>query len=234
LTTGSGLVDFPVWSPDGKQIAFTFNNSQLRQKVASGEGDESTLLRSPSAGLVRADSWSPDGRFLLYDEAGPNMGSLDLLVRPDHGAKSVPFVQTRFNEREGRFSPDGRWVAYTSNQSSLNEVYVRGFSADFSAGSAATGGSVLVSRGGGSAPRWRADGREIFYLAADGKMMAVDVATTPVFQAGTPTPLFQAPAGTIVGDVSPDGKRFLLVTPAGPSASAPFTVVLNWSTGLKP
>jgi eukaryotic-like serine/threonine-protein kinase len=235
LTSGSSLVEFPVWSPDGKQIAFTFSNSHLRQKLASPEGDEKELLRSASAGLVRANSWSPDGRFLLYEEPGSNTGSvnMNLFVRPDNGARSVPFVQTRFNELQGRFSPDGRWVAYVSNQSSVNEVYVRRFTADFSGGSAATGGSVLVSRGGGSEPRWRGDGREIFYLAPDGKMMAVDVITTPEFQAGTPKPLFQTSAGTIVGDVSADGKRFLLVTPAGPSASAPFTVVLNWTSGLK-
>jgi Tol biopolymer transport system component len=231
LTSGSGIVEFPIWSPDGNQIVFTFGNSQLRQKLASPEGDDKELVRSVSTGLVRANSWSPDGQFLLYEEG--NKGSVDLLVRQDNGARSVPFVQTRFNEQQGRFSPDGRWVAYVSNQSGVNAVYVRGFTADFNGRSAATGGSVLVSRGGGTAPRWRGDGREIFYLAPDGKMMAVDVIAAPEFQAGTPKPLFQTPAGAIVGDVSADGKRFLLVAPAGPSASAPFTVVLNWSADLK-
>ena len=120
-----------------------------------------------------------------------------------------------------------------SNQSGTNEVYVRAFATDFSGGSASTGGSVLVSRGGGTAPRWRGDGRELFYLAPDGKMMAVEVTAGQEFQAGTPTPLFQTPPGAIVGDVTADGKRFLLVTPVGPSASAPFTVVLNWTAGLK-
>ena len=91
----------------------------------------------------------------------------------------------------------------------------------------------MVSRGGGTAPRWRGDGRELFYLAPDGKMMAVEVIAGQEFQGGTPTPLFQTPPGAIVGDVTADGKRFLLVTPVGPSASAPFTVVLNWTAGLK-
>src|SRR4029453_10266762 len=204
LTSGSSIVEFPVWSPDGKQIAFTFSNSQLRQKLASPEGDEKELLRSASAGLVRANSWSPDGRFLLYEEPGSNTGSvnMNLFVRPDNGVRSVPFVQTRFNELQGGFSPCGRWGADVYNQSSVNEVYVRGFTADFSGGSAATGGSVPVSRGGGSAPRWRGDGREIFYLAPDGKMMAVDVITAPEFRAGTPKPLFQTPAGAFVGAVT--------------------------------
>ena len=145
----------------------------------------------------------------------------------------MPFVQTGFNEEQGRFSPNGRWVAYVSDQSGLNEVYVRGFTTDFSRGSASTGGSMLVSRGGGTAPRWRGDGRELFYLAPNGKMMAVEVMAAQDFQVGPPTPVFQAPPGAIVGDVAADGRRFLLVTPVGPSASVPFTVVLNWTAGLK-
>ena len=92
---------------------------------------------------------------------------------------------------------------------------------------------MLVSHGGGTAPRWRGDGRELFYLAPNGKMMAVEVIAGQGFHAGTPTPLFQAPPGAVVGDVTADGKRFLLVTPVGPSASVPFTVVLNWSEELK-
>ena len=90
----------------------------------------------------------------------------------------------RFNEDQGQFSPNGRWVAYVSNQSGLSEVYVREFATDFSSGSASAGDSVLVSRGGGTAPRWRGDGRELFYLAPDGKMMAVDVIPDRQFQSG--------------------------------------------------
>ena len=92
---------------------------------------------------------------------------------------------------------------------------------------------MLVSRDGGTAPRWRGDGNELFYLAPNGKMIAVAVTTHQEFQAGPSTPLFQTPPGAIVGDVTADGKRFLLVTPVGQSASAPFTVVLNWMAGLK-
>ena len=93
--------------------------------------------------------------------------------------------------------------------------------------------SGTMSHGGGTEPRWRGDGRELFYLAPNGKMMAVEVTVGEEFHAGTPTPLFQAPPGVVVGDVTADGKRFLLVTPVGPSASVPFTVVLNWSEELK-
>jgi eukaryotic-like serine/threonine-protein kinase len=124
-------------------------------------------------------------------------------------------------------------VAYVSNESGLNEVYVRVFAKDFSSGSASAGGSVLVSRGGGIEPRWRGDGRELFYLAPNGKMMTVEVTAGERLQFGTPVPLFQTPLGAIVGDVSSDGRRFLFVTPAGPSASVPFTVVVNWTVALK-
>ncbi|MBA2259339.1 MAG: serine/threonine-protein kinase [Acidobacteria bacterium] len=233
LTLGTGIAEFPLWSPDGKRIVFTFGNSVLRQKLASGEGTEQELFRSNSAGGVQATDWSPDGRFLLYTAVTSMTTTWDLWVLPGDGSKPVPFVRTQFAEDQGRFSPTGPWVAYVSNESGPSEVYVRGFSADFNSGSASTGGRVLVSRGGGTAPRWRRDGRELFYLGPDGKMMAVDVTAREEFQVGRPTPLFPIPPGAIVGDVTADGKRFLFVTPVKPSASVPFTVVLNWTTGLK-
>ncbi|MSO30757.1 MAG: serine/threonine-protein kinase [Acidobacteria bacterium] len=233
FTFGAGLAELPVWSPDGKRIAFTFNKSFVHQKLASGEGDETDVLQSPPAGGVTANGWSPDSQFLLYAALADLTTKSDLWVLPSEGRKPVPFVRTEFDEEQGRFSPNGRWIAYVSNQSGAIEVYVRAFTTDFSGGSASTGGSVLVSRGGGSAPRWRGDGRELYYLAPDGKMMAADVSPGPEFRAGAPTPLFQIQSGAIVGDVSVDGKRFLLVIPAGPSATPPFTVVLNWTAGLK-
>jgi Tol biopolymer transport system component len=233
LTLGAGIAEFPGWSKDGKRIIFTLGNSRLHQKLASGEGDEEEVLQlSSSSGIVKASGWSPDGRLLLYAAADLKTTKWDLWVLEHDNPKPVPFVQTTFDEVEGRFSPDGRRVAYVSNQSGLNEVYVRGFATDFSSGSASTGGTTLVSRGGGTAPRWRGDGRELFYLAPNGKVMAVEVRAGQAFDAGAPTALFQTPPGAIVGDVTPDGKRFLLVTPVGPSASAPFTVVLNWAAGL--
>jgi eukaryotic-like serine/threonine-protein kinase len=233
LTLGTGIAESPVWSPDGQRIVFSFNNSQLRQKLASGEGDEKELLRANSVELLRPTSWSPDGRFLLYTGGFSTTKSLDVLVLPRNDPAPVPFMQTGFTEEQGRFSPNGQWIAYVSNESGVSEVYVREFARDFSSGSASMRGRVLVSRGGGTAPRWRGDGREILYLAPNGKMMAVQVKADQDFQAGTPTQLFQTPPSTIVGDVTADGKRFLLVTPVGPSASVPLTVVLNWTAGLK-
>ena len=238
LTLGTGWAEFPVWSRDGTRIVFTLNNSSLREVLASGEGDEEELLRSESSGALWANSWSPDGRVLLYGRyvaSALTAGNMDLAVIPRGDRRPVAFLRDarRFIENQGQFSPSGRWVAYVSNESGQSEVYVREFATDFSSGSASVGGSVLVSRGGGTAPRWRGDGREIYYLAPDGKMTAVAVGPGQEFRVGTPTPLFQTPSGTIVGDVSADGKRFLLIAPVGPSASVPFTVVLNWTTGLK-
>jgi hypothetical protein len=233
FTFGSGLAEYPVWSSDGKRIAFTLNNNRLVQKLASGEGDEQELLRSSPAGILKATSWSADGRFLLCTIAEATATKTDILVLPASGGKPAPFARTQFEEGQGHFSPDGRWVAYVSDQSGVNEVYVRAFATDFAGGSAGTGASVLVSRGGGSEPRWRGDGRELFYLAQDGKVMAVAAGAGATFTVGAPTALFQAPVGSIVGDVTADGKQFLLVTPVGPSAAAPFTVVLNWSSALK-
>jgi eukaryotic-like serine/threonine-protein kinase len=230
FTLGAGVAEFPVWSPDGKRIAFTFRNN-LYLKPASGELDERELLAF-SQGLIKATDWSPDGRFLLYAATEPTT-RWDLWVVPVDSPKPVPFARTGFNEEQGRFSPDGRWIAYVSNESGTNEVYVRALATDFSGGSAATGGRVLVSRDGGTAPRWRGDGNELFYVGPNGNMMAVAVTARQEFQAGTPTPLFQTPPGTIVGDVAADGKRFLVVTPVGRSASAPFTIVVNWMAGLK-
>jgi serine/threonine protein kinase/Tol biopolymer transport system component len=229
LTLGGGQAQHPVWSPDGSRIAFTFNNSVIRELRASGEGDSKTLVQSASAGLITATGWSPDGRFLLYAVADIN--SRDLLVLPTDGGTPVPFMKTEFVEDADVFSPNGRWVAYVSNQSGAFDVYVRAFTSDFSSGSAATGPSIRISRGG-SSPRWRGDGRELFYLAQDGKMMAIAVKPEPEFQVGPPVALFQSPPGTIVGDVTLDGKKLLLVTPAGASASAPFTAVINWTSEL--
>jgi Tol biopolymer transport system component len=233
LTFGSGLAEYPIWSADGSRVFFTFNNENLYEKLASGEGSEERILRSPnSAGLLRASDWSRDGRFFVYSTAEASIKRRDIWVLPRDG-KPVPFVRTEFDEEQGRFSPDGRWIAYVSNQSGASEVYVRAFTPEFGGGSAGAGGSFLVSRGGGSTPRWRADGKEIFYVGPDGKLMAVGVMPGQDFRMGSPLPLFQPPQGTIVGDASADGKRFLLATPVGASATAPFTVVLNWSVGLK-
>jgi WD40 repeat protein len=222
----------PIWSADGTRIAFSASGPGgvgIYQKSATS-AQEPVALQSNNAGISTASSWSPDGRYLMYSLTSSTTG-LDLMVLETSGASSnttgkpVPFLRTRYHEDQGHFSPDGQWVAYVSNETGPSEVYVRRFTTDFSRASQSEGGGVLVSQGGGTAPRWRGDGKELFYLASNDRMMAVGLNLTGT-DAGheTPRTLFQAPPGVIVGDVSADGKRFLLLQ----RTAAPFTVLLNW------
>jgi hypothetical protein len=145
----------------------------------------------------------------------------------------IPFLRTEFNENSGQFAPDGHWVAYTSDESGREEIYVKEFSSGSAHGSSDAAGKWLISNSGGTNPRWRGDGKELFYVGSDGKLMSVDINAKPIFKAGAPRPLFQLPPGFIGGDVTADGRRFLIGVPVAQSASVPFTVVLNWQTTLK-
>jgi Tol biopolymer transport system component len=184
-------------------------------------------VTSPQAEF--AQDWSRDGRFLLHSIGSGLASGLDLATLDLEGAlKSQPYLQTAFNESQGRFSPDGRFVAYMSNVSGQNEVYVQTFPNP-------EGGKWMISRGGGTQPRWRRDGRELVFISADSKMMAVDVNTSSVFSAGVPSALFQAPIwgggqinNVIRYDVSADGKRFLINVEPTDMRATPITVVLNW------
>lgn len=235
LTFDPGLDWFAVWSPDGSRIIFSSGrdgNSNLYQKVSSGAGNEDALLKSDETKY--ADDWSPDGRFLVYG-LGRQAG-LKVLPLTGDDRKPRPYLETE-SASQARFSPDGRYVAYTSDQSGKNEVYVRPFPT-------ASGGKWMVSKGGGNQPHWRRDGKELFYISADSKMMAVEVAgASGAFQSGIPKVLFAAPifgGGTATNttryDVTADGKKFLINSvPAEttPGTSPPITVVLNWQAGLK-
>ena len=235
LTYEQVRATFPVWSADGSGIIFASvrgGEVNLYLKLASGAGDERLLLKSPD-GAKSATSWSRDGRFLLYTVDNPETKS-DLWVLPLQGdRKPIPFLRTEFNESSGQFSPDGHWVGYTSDESGRDEIYVRDFSSGAAQGSWDAAGRWLISKGGGTDPRWRADGKELFYVASDGKLMSVDISAKPLFEAGAPRPLFQLPPDFIGGDVTADGKRFLVGVPVGQTASVPFTVVLNWQTTLR-
>ena len=235
LTYEQVRATFPVWSADGSTVFFdSIRGSEvnLYLKLASGAGDERLLLKS-DPGYKYATSSSRDGRFLLYTAENPQTKT-DLWVLPLQGdRKPTPLLRTEFNERSGQFSPDGHWIAYTSDESGSDEIYVREFSSGSAQGSGDAAGKWLISKGGGTDPRWRGDGRELFYVASDGKLMSVDIDTKPVFAAGTSRPLFQLPPGVSGVDVTADGSRFLIGVPVAQSASVPFTVVLNWATTLK-
>ncbi len=231
LTFDSGDDRFPVWSPDGSHIAWRANRDgafQIYQKLASGVGPEE-LLRKEDASIAPS-SWSADGRFLIYVRLDPKMG-LDLWALPLAGDRQpAMFWQTRFSERDGRFSPDGRWIAYSSDDQGRPEVYVQPFPA--------SGGKWQISTSGGVQPWWRSDGKELYYLSNDGKLMAVEAPPGGGFEAGAPRALFDlAPARALGGAssyaVTAAGERFLFVTAREEAASLQFTVVTNWAAEAK-
>ena len=232
----------PVWSSNGTRLAFASDRStqgifDIYMKDSSGSGKEELLLKTGSS--MYPNDWSPDGRYLLYNAASEKTG-YDLWVLPVQGAspedrKPVPYLQTPFNERLGQFSPDGRWIAYTSDESGSLQVYVQSFPAG--------AGKFQVSTAGGSQPRWRREGKEMFYIGTDGRLMAVDVKTSAKFEAGEPKALFDpqllvrdSAEVYVHYDVTADGKRFLvnsLNSAADGPAEAPITVVVNWLAGVK-
>ena len=229
FTVDPGDERSPVWLPDGSRIVFSSNRKghiDLYQKSASGVGSDELLLESDLE--KHPMSWSPDGRFLLYSTVDPKT-KVDLWVLPLGGdRKPFPFLQTEFNEFDGQFSPDGRWIAYTSDESGRNEIYVAPFPGP--------GGKQQISASGGRQPRWRGDGKEIFYLAPDNKLMAAEVnGPGASLVIGAVRPLFEAHPyeSGYVYDATADGQRFLVNSVVEQKASAPITMVLNWTADLK-
>ncbi|HKR27603.1 MAG TPA: hypothetical protein VJS11_09110, partial [Acidobacteriaceae bacterium] len=221
----------PAWSPDGQYVAY-FRWPGIYVKAANGATAEKLLLQTNALSFPK--SWSPDGHYLIYVQinAGTGADLLALPMRPD--AHPLVLAQTTGNEDQGQFSPDGRWVAYTSNESGVSEIYVIPFPPT------PNGGRWIVSRGGGVMPRWRRDGKELFYISPDWTMMAVPVSTTPLFQAGTPQPLFNTAmvdtgirTGPLSWDIAPGGRRFLIITDKSPETSS-LNVFLNWQPGPLP
>jgi Tol biopolymer transport system component len=192
--------------------------------VAGGEAQE--LVRSQDTLQVPLD-WSPDGRFLLYGDRHATT-DWDLWVLPLDGKREpFPFVRTRHKELGCAFSPDGRWVAYGSNETGQWEVYVQRFPEP--------GDRQRVSTAGGKLPRWPRGGGELFYLSADDHVMAVPATSGTRIELGTPVKLFriESPTGEHPYDVSADGRRFLVNVSVPGSSSAP-TVVLDWAAELRP
>jgi eukaryotic-like serine/threonine-protein kinase len=229
----------PVWTPDGKRIAFESNREgpqNLFWQLADGSGGLERLTTSEYLNVPI--SWSPDGQLLAFVEVTPTTGYDIWVLGPGDTSpgssqvgKAQPFLRTPFNESAPRFSPDGRWLAYVSDESSRNEIYVQPYPGP--------GGKWQISTGGGTEPAWNPNGRELFYRSSD-KMMAVDIATQTGFTAGKPRILFEGqylptPATFPNYDVSSDGQRFLMIKPMEQDQGAPtqINVVLNWFEELK-
>jgi eukaryotic-like serine/threonine-protein kinase len=221
----------PVWSPDGSHLAFSSNRNGtfgIFQKPSIGAGPDELLYATSWASLV--DEWSPDGRVLLLDSMLDSPGTFHLWALGVGDRQAVRLGRTEFIERNGQFSPDGRWIAYTSNVSGAEEVWVR------STSDAAK--PKKVSTHGGIEPKWRRDGRELYYIAPDQRLMAAPMAAASDTGFGAPQALFPTRMfgafTTVTGrnqyDVTADGQRFLMVQPRG---GGPITIVVNWTALLK-
>jgi len=224
---------FPVWSPDGTRIVFNSNRGtsfDLYQKASNGSGEEELLFKSDQN--KTPTGFSRDGRFLLFYSVDPKT-SQDLWVLPMQGDRQpIPVLQTQFPERNAVFSPDMRWIAYTSFESSRAEVYVRPFTVPNS-GTPAISGKWQVSKDGGDFPAWKQDGKELYFRHPSGSQMAVKVTPTPTtFEASVPELLFNYAAQLPVIPAA-DGNRFLVAAFQQDQIPAPITVVLNWQSALR-
>jgi Tol biopolymer transport system component len=218
----------PVWSPDGRRIAYSSRAkgpADLYVKDASGTRDEEVLLASSKNKYL--SDWSRDGAHILYTVQGDN--GWDILALPMSGGDRKPFpvLKTHFDEQWATFSPDGKYIAYQSNESGRPEIYVQEFPDPRN--------KVQASNGGGTEAFWRGDGKELFYRSGN-RLMSVPVQTTPSFSAGTPSQLFQATFAsvTVRGHYRPsaDGQRFLVIAALGREAAKPASIVLNWTAAL--
>jgi len=231
FTFGEGHESGPVWFPGGGRIAFNVvrdGQSDLAAQAVGGTGQVEYLLEA------EGDQWladvSPDGELVLYLQRGEET-SWDLWIVPTDGsAEPRPVVQTPFIEVRGRFSPDGRWLAYQSFESGRSEIYVRAFPGP--------GGKWQISTAGGGEPIWEPDGSGLFYLSAENRLMRVATRLGPSFDAGIPEPMFDLSLRPSLASkhylVSPDGERVLVVGTLQQESTPPTTIVLNWAAELGP
>ncbi|HVS87361.1 MAG TPA: protein kinase [Candidatus Acidoferrum sp.] len=229
LTFDPGSDQTPIWSPDGRQILFNSSRKlgvQLYLKNADGSGSEEQMVDPGVTVPVNVWDWSRDGKYVLFRK-GNELWSVSW---PERVVK--PLLQAKWTVRNAQFSPDDRWMSYASNETGSMEIYVSPFPSG--------NGKWQVSSAGGQEPRWRQDGKELFYLSSDGKMMAVAVKTGASFEAGSPVALFQTHRRQPISaqdvfsyDVSGDGQRFLIITKMDEANAAPLSVLLNWASEME-
>ncbi len=211
----------PVWAPDGAKIYFRSDQKgppDIHEIVAASPGSERAILELP--GVQQPEDVSPDGRTMAFLQDVTSGADIWLLPL-EGGSKGTPWLSTRFSVRSPRFSPDGRWIAYDSDESGTPEVYV-----------ALTQGAAdkrRVSTAGGRSPRWRSDGKELYYLTPDDFVMAVSTSAGGQLQIGTPTRLFRVQTGIASYDVAPDGMRFLVSTALEKERESPIRILFNWA-----
>jgi Tol biopolymer transport system component len=235
LTFAGDVNNNPVWTPDGKRIAYYSTREGAAAKifwqVADGSGGIERLTEGEKAGNQVPKSFSGDGKLLAFHHVGTTTRR-DIFVASVGEHKSAPFLQTQFTEGAPEFSPDGRWLAYVSDESGRAEIYVQPYPGP--------GGKWQVSTEGGTEPVWSRTGRELFYRSAN-KMMAVDTTVTPGFVAGKPHVLFEGEYGAsvfpltgVAYDVTADGQQFIMVKETeGASAPVQINIVLNWFEELR-
>lgn len=223
----------PVWSADGKQILFSSNRAgqyDIYQQAADGLGSADPVLQAKSQARYLNDL-TTDGRYAIFDNGGAS-NETALWALPlfgDH--KPIPFVGGGLYASSAQFSPNGRYVAYRSSETGRNEIYIQTFPQQT--------GKWQISASGGTEPMWRRDGKELYFLSPDQKLMAVDVKTEAgTFEAGIPKELFQAQSippwyWKNIYVPSGDGQRFLMLAPANEAKAAPITVVVNWAAAMK-
>jgi serine/threonine-protein kinase len=232
LTFDPAEDETPVWSPDGLFVAYSADRAgdtrAVFRKRADGTGQEEELWTGK--GHIHLGSWTGDGKMIVVAAQGQESFDIQTLTIGDKQLK--PLFSSRFNETDPSLSPDGRWLAYTSNESGSEEVFVQPFPG--------LSGRWQISVGGGKQPVWSRDGRELFYRS-ERHLMAVDVSTTPTFTPGQPKPLFEDNFVSTQGgshtayDVMPDGRSFLAVieSAADTSTVTSVPIVLEWFADLK-